>query len=1228
MHAHSNEQRRYSHIFVYGMSVFLFFLFAVFSLSFFESAHSATPPPSLVTYQGKLINNGEAVSTTQSIGFMLYDSLTSGVLRYTASGTLGSTTTVSITPTSGIFSVNFGGTNTNAITPELYATTTNLFLEVVVGGTALSPRKQLTSAPFAINSQFLMGVTATSTSSSEYIPISDLYGNFDYVGMSTSSNIYDAVVYVNPTSTVTNGALFTTAVGGASRFRVDGEGDVYVLGGIFASSTLYVETSVSSTVVTTSQYLSVGDFSSAEATERNAGFARGDANIGNNLWVKGRVHVSSTLFVTATSTFTTGTFSGRLGAGTSSPGYVFTASGTSYLQGTTTIAAGILDVKGRNPHPVPLNTQTDPSDAIGVDAQGDYLYVAGGANGLYVMNIADKSQPIIVSSTDPGSGGPVNDVFVSGDYAYTARGTDGIVIFNVADPNEPIMIGSNLIGASSQNVKVHGGYAYVGDDGSGLTIVDVHDPFNPVQVSALDLAGAEDDVFVAGGYAYVGTLGGVNDFHIVDVRDPTDPRAMSGMNIGNIFGLSISGSIAYAAMGTDGIAIIDISDPENPHLLRTVDPGGTLNDVYASGPFLYASNASPAMHVYDVTSSTNPTLVSTHNFSTSNNGLDIMEKGGYVYMAGESGGIEIMDVSGIVAGSADIGSATIENLEVRTRADFLQGVYARNGVHISNNGLFLSGDFSMHANTSTHSATNTLRFSHTARFVASSSLSYNSHFIFDTHRTVPSSTSNYIFSVRNKGVKLFSISSNGNAKIDGDVFASSTVIGTPGAPGDLAERVDIAIDNAVEPGDVMVVDPNTTDTYRMSESANAQAISGVISGNPTIVVGNGKTEHTATMALTGRVPIKVSAENGSIRRGDLLVSASIAGHAMKYDPLKDNGTQVVGIIGMALENHSEDEGKIMGLVQTGWVNNRHQTIAKIQDDLLTIANAQGIDINTTPRDLVVAEGEQGQIARVNGHLNLNGFSITNVASIFGVSDRWHIDAKGRFVTKVETSEGRTPLYAMQSQATEFVFSGSGTLENGVANILFDRVTRDIIDPSEPLKVSVTLTGPANGIYVSEKDGDGFVVEELQEGESSATFDWVVIAQRRTKDIRDEFVGSKYGGLPDGHHIETPLDEQIAQQADEGQQVEDEPEEEVEQDPSDDAGAEQNDGQGEQVVQEEPAPEPEPVLPEEQEQQPEPEAPVEEQAPAPGPEPVPEPALPEDPEPAAQPEPDPAPEPTE
>jgi hypothetical protein len=71
------------------------------------------------------------------------------------------------------------------------------------------------------------------------------------------------------------------------------------------------------------------------------------------------------------------------------------------------------------------------------------------------------------------------------------------------------------------------------------------------------------------------------------------------------------------------------------------------------------------------------------------------------------------------------------------------------------------------------------------------------------------------------------------------------------------------------------------------------------------------TENEIPMAMIGIVPCKVSAENGPIRRGDLLVTSSTPGHAMK-------GTDTFGmlgaVVGKALQPLAAGTGVIEVLV--------------------------------------------------------------------------------------------------------------------------------------------------------------------------------------------------------------------------------------------------------------------------------------------------------------------------
>ena len=65
------------------------------------------------------------------------------------------------------------------------------------------------------------------------------------------------------------------------------------------------------------------------------------------------------------------------------------------------------------------------------------------------------------------------------------------------------------------------------------------------------------------------------------------------------------------------------------------------------------------------------------------------------------------------------------------------------------------------------------------------------------------------------------------------------------------------------------------------------------------------------MAMVGIVPTKVSAENGPIKRGDLLVTSSTVGYAMKGT---DRSRMLGAIVGKAMANLGSGKGVIEVLV--------------------------------------------------------------------------------------------------------------------------------------------------------------------------------------------------------------------------------------------------------------------------------------------------------------------------
>ncbi len=134
----------------------------------------------------------------------------------------------------------------------------------------------------------------------------------------------------------------------------------------------------------------------------------------------------------------------------------------------------------------------------------------------------------------------------------------------------------------------------------------------------------------------------------------------------------------------------------------------------------------------------------------------------------------------------------------------------------------------------------------------------------------------------------------------------------------------------------MVADINNKESVVLSSSPYQNSVLGIVSTKPHLTMGMELVLDEATgnmlpgvkatrLALSGRVPCKVTDENGAIKPGDMLTSSSIPGHAMKWtlldvnnasdfnelkSILAENERRRNAVIGKALEALNSGTGKI------------------------------------------------------------------------------------------------------------------------------------------------------------------------------------------------------------------------------------------------------------------------------------------------------------------------------
>lgn len=179
--------------------------------------------------------------------------------------------------------------------------------------------------------------------------------------------------------------------------------------------------------------------------------------------------------------------------------------------------------------------------------------------------------------------------------------------------------------------------------------------------------------------------------------------------------------------------------------------------------------------------------------------------------------------------------------------------------------------------------------------------------------------------------------SSSNVNNVANVGRQITVVeGTLGA--DLAEVYN-STEGFIDQGSVVSVDGTIDGGARKSTKAYDSTVLGVISTNPGMVLSGSAGAGTPVLvALSGRVPVKVSNENGNIAVGDYLTSSSIPGVAMK-------ATKAGAIIGTAMTGYAGDDvGEVVVFVKNGVSNGAK--LAEVMSGLDVSSDAYSSDVLT------------------------------------------------------------------------------------------------------------------------------------------------------------------------------------------------------------------------------------------------------------------------------------------
>ena len=162
------------------------------------------------------------------------------------------------------------------------------------------------------------------------------------------------------------------------------------------------------------------------------------------------------------------------------------------------------------------------------------------------------------------------------------------------------------------------------------------------EIGSIDTDGRAWGVDIMGDYVFVADES--NGVCVIDVSDPRRPELVATCETGDRADrIRIQGQHAYVADMDGGMRIIDISNPEEPFETEFVETDGPVQDVAVSGDFAYIGATRGGVHVADVSDPDNPELIGECN--TPGAVIGTLVVGDLLYIADWEEGLCVIDVS-------------------------------------------------------------------------------------------------------------------------------------------------------------------------------------------------------------------------------------------------------------------------------------------------------------------------------------------------------------------------------------------------------------------------------------------------------------------------------------------------------------------------------------------------------------------------------------------------------
>ena len=176
---------------------------------------------------------------------------------------------------------------------------------------------------------------------------------------------------------------------------------------------------------------------------------------------------------------------------------------------------------------------------------------------------------------------------------------------------------------------------------SGFHIFDISEYPKIRILGHLDDVPYEPQLRVTNGIAFINSSDGL---HIIDVSDPLNPILLTTFRPTDyIYDAEYVGNFLFAAGWVDGLLVIDLVEPASPKVLKKIPLDDMAVTADYSNGLLYIGKSPSGIDIFDISDPLNPSLVG--KSATENTVMDIEFQGDYFYVLTRNQDMEIFSAT-------------------------------------------------------------------------------------------------------------------------------------------------------------------------------------------------------------------------------------------------------------------------------------------------------------------------------------------------------------------------------------------------------------------------------------------------------------------------------------------------------------------------------------------------------------------------------------------------------